>query len=236
MTSPPAPLPPPVLTGSALVHRFGSTLALAGVDLAVAPGEAVAVMGPSGSGKSTLLHALAGIVRPQAGQVHLEGLRIDDLGEAARSALRLTRFGFVFQSGQLLPELAAEENVALPLMLGGRPRRAAVAAARTWLAAVGLAGMETRRPGELSGGQAQRVAVARALVASPSVVFADEPTGALDRRTGQETMHLLVEATRDRGAALVVVTHDGEVAAYCHRLVEVRDGHLSQPEPQPARP
>ncbi|MFC9970077.1 ABC transporter ATP-binding protein [Spirillospora sp. NPDC127200] len=215
-----------VLAGTGLVKRFGPTVALNGVDLAVRRAETVAIMGPSGSGKSTLLHCLAGIVRPDAGAVHLLGQRIDDLGERRRSALRRTRFGFVFQHGELLPELPAEENVALPLMLGGTARRAAVAAARAWFGPLGLAGMEGRRPGELSGGQAQRVAIARALATRPAVVFADEPTGALDQQTGHDTMRLLVEATRHNDASLVVVTHDPNVAAWCDRTVEVRDGRL----------
>ncbi|MGI5164406.1 ABC transporter ATP-binding protein [Spirillospora sp. CA-253888] len=215
-----------VLAGTGLVKRFGPTVALNGVDLAVRRAETVAIMGPSGSGKSTLLHCLAGIVRPDAGAVHLLGQRIDDLGERRRSALRRTRFGFVFQHGELLPELPAEENVALPLMLGGTARRAAVATARAWFGPLGLAGMEGRRPGELSGGQAQRVAIARALATRPAVVFADEPTGALDQRTGHDTMRLLVEATRSNDASLVVVTHDPNVAAWCDRTVEVRDGRL----------
>ncbi|QYC44066.1 Bacitracin export ATP-binding protein BceA [Nonomuraea coxensis DSM 45129] len=215
-----------VLVGRALVKRFGQTVALGGVDIAVRGGEAVAIMGPSGSGKSTLLHCLAGIMRPDEGEVHLLGQRIDRMGERGRSALRRTRFGFVFQFGQLLPELPAEENVALPLMLGGVPRQRAVRQAREWFAPLGLPGMETRRPGELSGGQAQRVAIARALVTRPAVVFADEPTGALDQRTGQDTMRLLVEATRHNDASLIVVTHDPNVAAWCDRTVEVRDGRL----------
>jgi len=148
------------------------------------------------------------------------------MGERKRSALRRTRFGFVFQFGQLLPELPAEENVALPLMLGGVARQEAVRTARQWFGPLGLAGMERRRPGELSGGQAQRVAIARALVTRPAVVFADEPTGALDQATGHETMRLLVEATKHNGASLLVVTHDPDVAAWCDRTVEVRDGRL----------
>ncbi|MET8004316.1 ABC transporter ATP-binding protein [Nonomuraea glycinis] len=216
-----------VLVGQALTKRFGQTVALGGVDLAVRAGEAVAIMGPSGSGKSTLLHCLAGIMKPDGGEVRLLGERIDGMRERARSALRRTRFGFVFQFGQLLPELAAEENVALPLMLGGVPRAKAVRQARSWFGPLGLGGMETRRPGELSGGQAQRVAIARALVTKPAVVFADEPTGALDQTTGQETMRLLVEATRGNGAGLVVVTHDPNVASWCERTVEVRDGLLA---------
>ncbi|RFU38424.1 ABC transporter ATP-binding protein [Actinomadura logoneensis] len=234
----------PVLSGTGLVKRFGSTVALGGVDLAVGRAEAVAIMGPSGSGKSTLLHCLAGIMRPDEGEVRLLGDRIDDLGERRRSALRRTRFGFVFQFGQLLPELPADENVALPLMLGGTSRAEAVRSARAWFGPLGLAGMEGRRPGELSGGQAQRVAIARALASRPAVVFADEPTGALDQATGHETMRLLVEATRRNGASLVVVTHDPGVAAWCDRTVEVRDGRLltgappapPQPGPSPFPP
>ncbi|GAA4086411.1 MULTISPECIES: ABC transporter ATP-binding protein [Actinomadura] len=216
----------PVLVGDGLVKRFGPTVALDGVGLAVGRAETVAIMGPSGSGKSTLLHCLAGIMKPDAGQVRLLGQRVDTLGERRRSELRRTRFGFVFQFGQLLPELPAVENVALPLMLGGTPRREAVTASRAWFGPLGLAGMEGRRPGELSGGQAQRVAIARALVTRPAVVFADEPTGALDQRTGYETMRLLVEATRQNDASLVLVTHDPNVARWCDRTVEVRDGRL----------
>ncbi|GAA1547830.1 ABC transporter ATP-binding protein [Actinomadura kijaniata] len=218
-----------VLSGTGLVKRFGATVALDGVDLSVGRGETLAIMGPSGSGKSTLLHCLAGIMRPDAGEVRLLGQRVDALGERRRSELRRTRFGFVFQFGQLLPELPADENVALPLMLGGTPRREAVRAARVWFGPLGLAGMESRRPGELSGGQAQRVAIARALVTRPAVVFADEPTGALDQNTGHGTMRLLVEATKHNGASLVVVTHDVDVANWCDRRAEVRDGRLVDP-------
>ncbi|MDL4817875.1 ABC transporter ATP-binding protein [Actinomadura opuntiae] len=221
--------PEPVLAGRGLAKRFGTAVALDGVDLAVGRAETVAIMGPSGSGKSTLLHCLAGIMRPDAGEVHLLGQRIDALGERRRSALRRTRFGFVFQFGQLLPELPAEENVALPLMLNGTPRREAVKVARTWFGPLGLGGLEGRRPGELSGGQAQRVAIARALAPRPAVVFADEPTGALDQATGHETMRLLTEATRHNDASLVVVTHDPSVARWCDRTVQVRDGRVRQP-------
>ncbi|TDD83916.1 ABC transporter ATP-binding protein [Actinomadura darangshiensis] len=218
----------PVLLGRGLVKRFGTAVALDGVDLAAGRAEAVAIMGPSGSGKSTLLHCLAGIMKPDAGEVHLLGQRIDTLGERRRSALRRGRFGFVFQFGQLLPELPAVENVALPLMLSGTSRREAVQAAGSWFGPLGLDGLEHRRPGELSGGQAQRVAIARALVPRPAVVFADEPTGALDQSTGHDTMRLLVEATKHNGASLVVVTHDPSVAAWCDRVTEVRDGRVLQ--------
>jgi putative ABC transport system ATP-binding protein len=217
----------PMLTGTGLAKHYGQATALAGVDLAVQARESLAVMGPSGSGKSTLLHVLAGIVRPDAGEVRLAGQRIDRLGENRLSALRRTRFGFVFQSGQLLPELPAEENVALPLMLGGLPRGQAVARARRWFAPLGLEGLERRRPGQLSGGQAQRVAIARALVVEPDVVFADEPTGALDQATGDEVARLLTRTATEQGAALVMVTHDPEVAAHCDRGLHVRDGRVA---------
>lgn len=216
-----------VLAGVGLVKKYGSTTALAGVDVEVGARDSVAIMGPSGSGKSTLLHTLAGIVRPDGGQVLLRGDRIDDLGENRLSALRRKRFGFVFQSGQLLPELPAEENVALPLMLEGLPRAQAVERARRWFAPLGLDGLELRRPGQLSGGQAQRVAIARALAVAPDVVFADEPTGALDQATGTEVVRLLTSVTREQGAALVMVTHDAEVAAHCDRVLRVRDGRIS---------
>ena len=214
----------PVLVGRGLRRSFGETTALAGVDLAITPGEAVAAVGPSGSGKSTLLHCLAGIEPPDGGEVRLGDERIDHLGESARTAIRRRRFGFVFQSGHLLPELPADENVALPLLLEGHPRRRAVAEARRWFGPLGLAGLEGRRPGELSGGQAQRVTIARALVTAPSVVFADEPTAALDRSTGHEVVALLIEAARTSGAGLLIVTHDPEVAAACDRTVVLRDG------------
>ncbi|WP_328745957.1 ABC transporter ATP-binding protein [Streptomyces sp. NBC_00285] len=216
-----------VLAGHGLVKKYGSTSALAGVDVEVRERDSLAIMGPSGSGKSTLLHTLAGIIRPDGGQVLLRGERVDNLGENRLSALRRKRFGFVFQFGQLLPELPAEENVALPLMLEGVPRKAAVERARRWFAPLGLEGLEHRRPGQLSGGQAQRVAIARALVVEPDVVFADEPTGALDQTTSTEVIRLLTSATRDTGAALVMVTHDADVAAHCDRILQVRDGRIS---------
>jgi len=169
---------------------------------------------------------LAGVVRPTSGTVTWRGTDLATLGDARRTRLRRSDFGFVFQSGQLLPELPADENAALPLLLGGVPRPRAVATVRPILDRLGLAGMTHRRPGELSGGQAQRVAIARALAVSPGVVFADEPTGALDSTTGREVMALLVSATRAHGAALVVVTHDREVAATCARTITLRDGRI----------
>jgi putative ABC transport system ATP-binding protein len=208
-----------VIEARAVVLSFGETPALRGADLAVAEGELLAIMGPSGSGKSTLLHCLAGILVPTAGEIHFEGRRVDRLGETARSSLRRDKFGFVFQFGQLVPELSAQENVALPLLLNGVRRGAAVAEARTWFARLGLDGLKERRSGELSGGQAQRVALARGLVARPRVLFADEPTGAL-------VMDLLVSAAREQGTTVVLVTHEARVAAYADREVVVRDGKV----------
>lgn len=225
--APPAPADPGArLSARGLVKRFGATTALAGVDLDVAPAESVAVMGPSGSGKSTLLHCLAGILVPDTGTVALSGRPLQGLDERQRSLVRRRQYGFVFQFGQLLSELPAIENVALAPMLNGTSRKEATELAGRWLASLGLAGMEGRRPGELSGGQAQRVAVARALITGPEVVFADEPTGALDQATGHEVMRILTETTRLAGASLVVVTHDADVAAWCDRRVEVRDGRV----------
>lgn len=218
------------LAASGLTKSFGSVRALADVDLVIRSGEAVSIMGPSGSGKSTLLHCLAGILVPDAGTVTLGADRVSALPDAARSRLRRERFGFVFQDNQLLTELPADENVALPLLLTGRPRPRAIALARDWMARFGLAGLEGRRPGELSGGQAQRVAIARALVGRPAVVFADEPTGALDQATGAEVMSVLTDAASDLGSTPIVVTHDPHVAGWCSRHVELRDGRVSADE------
>ena len=207
-------------------RSFGATQALRGAELAVAAGEIVAVMGPSGSGKSTLLHCLAGILSPDAGEVTFDGQRLDHLDDRARTELRRRRFGFVFQFGQLVPELRAVENAALPLMLAGRSRSDAVAAATEWFGRLDLAGLEARRPGELSGGQAQRVALARAMVGGPDVIFADEPTGSLDSLSGELVMDLLVDAARNSDTTVVLVTHEARVAAYADREVVVRDGRV----------
>ena len=206
---------------------FGETPALQGASLTATPGEVLAVMGPSGSGKSTLLHCLAGILVPAAGEVWFDGQRIDTLNETRRSTLRRDRFGFVFQFGQLVPELTAEENVALPLLLGGVRRAEALGKARGWLDKLGLDGLGGRRSGELSGGQAQRVALARGLVTRPTVLFADEPTGSLDSLTGEQVMELLVASAREQGTTVILVTHEPRVAAYADREVVVRDGRVS---------
>ncbi|KIQ65163.1 macrolide ABC transporter ATP-binding protein [Kitasatospora griseola] len=217
----------PLIHARDVTLAFGETPALRGAELAVEAGEILAVMGPSGSGKSTLLHCLAGILTPDSGEIRFDGRRIDNLGEQERSALRRDSFGFVFQFGQLVPELTAEENVALPLLLGGRRRSAALQQARSWFPKLGLDGLEARRSGELSGGQAQRVALARGLVAEPRVLFADEPTGALDSLTGEQVMDLLVGCAREQGTTVVLVTHEARIAAYADREAIVRDGRAT---------
>jgi putative ABC transport system ATP-binding protein len=209
------------------VLSFGQTPALQGADVTARAGEILAVTGPSGSGKSTLLHCLAGILVPDSGEIRFDGSRLDTLREPERSELRRDHFGFVFQFGQLVPELTAEENVALPLLLAKARRASALADARSWFGRLGLDGLEGRRSGELSGGQAQRVALARALVARPRVLFADEPTGSLDSLTGEHVMDLLVTAVREEGTAVVLVTHEPRVAAYANREVVVRDGKVT---------
>ncbi|HEV2783051.1 MAG TPA: ABC transporter ATP-binding protein [Actinophytocola sp.] len=218
----------PLLRGTDLRKSFGPTVALTGAGLALWPGEVVAVMGPSGSGKSTLLHCLAGIVQPDAGTVVYRGEVLSSMPDGPRSALRRSEFGFVFQFGQLVPELTCLENVALPLRLSGQRRRPAERLARDWLARLEVDDAADKRPGDVSGGQGQRVAVARALVASPKVIFADEPTGALDSFNGERVMTLLVDAAKRTNAAVLLVTHEPRVAAYSDREVIVRDGKSRQ--------
>lgn len=220
-----------VLRARSLVVSYGRTAALRGVTLNVRRGEILAVTGPSGSGKSTLLLTLAGILVPDAGEVHFGDRCITAENEASRSRLRRNQFGVLFQFGQLVPELTAEENVALPLLLSGRRRGAAVAAATTWLDRFGMADLAKVRPPEMSGGQAQRVAVARAMVTEPEVLFADEPTGALDTLAGEQVMTQLVRVAREAGTTVVLVTHDARTAAYGDREVVVRDGVLPDPIP-----
>jgi putative ABC transport system ATP-binding protein len=219
-----------LLKADSIAKSFGPTKALDGASMSVAKGEIVAVMGPSGSGKSTMLHCLAGIIAPDAGTVTYAGQDLGAMADVPRSALRRTDFGFVFQFGQLVPELSCLENVALPLRLGGRKRRDAEARAHEWLARLEVDDVAAKRPGEVSGGQGQRVAVARALVTGPKVIFADEPTGALDSLNGEHVMRLLTDTARDSGAAVILVTHEPRVAAYSDREVIVRDGHTRQVE------
>lgn len=219
-----------IMSARGLEMSFGQTHALRGVDLDVGAGEVLAVTGPSGSGKSTLLHVMAGVLVPDAGRVDYHGGDVSQditaLDEAARSRLRLKEFGFIFQFGQLLPDLSALDNVTIPLLLAGTARRRALAQARETLGELGLSEHLNKRPTQLSGGQAQRAAVARALVTNPRLLFADEPTGSLDSLAAERTMEVLLSSVRSRGAGLVIITHDARVAAYADREVTVRDGRI----------
>ncbi|MEV3973676.1 ABC transporter ATP-binding protein [Streptomyces sp. NPDC050698] len=213
-----------LLTAQDLRKSYGPTTALDGAEFSIHPGEVVAVMGPSGSGKSTLLHCLAGIVMPDSGSITYDGREVTAMSDAERSALRRSEFGFVFQFGQLVPELTCVENVALPLRLNGSSRKDAERTALAWMERLEVDDLRKKRPGEVSGGQGQRVAVARSLVTNPRVVFADEPTGALDSFNGERVMELLTDAARSASTAVVLVTHEARVAAYSDREIVVRDG------------
>ncbi|MGW2341577.1 ABC transporter ATP-binding protein [Streptomyces sp. NPDC001661] len=229
MSSPTAPAGS-LLAATDLHKTYGPTPALDGASFSVHPGEVVAVMGPSGSGKSTLLHCLAGIVTPDSGTITYNGRELTAMSDAERSALRRGEFGFVFQFGQLVPELTCVENVALPLRLNGVKRKEAERRAAEWLQRLEVDDLAGKRPGEVSGGQGQRVAVARSLVTGPRVLFADEPTGALDSLNGERVMELLTDAARGTGAAVVLVTHETRVAAYSDREIVVRDGRARDME------
>lgn len=213
-----------ILSLTDITKDFGGGPVLAGISLDIEPGELVAVMGPSGSGKSTLLHCMSGVLTPTHGSVRYGDEELSALSDTPRSRTRLRNFGFVFQDGQLLPELSNVDNVALPAMLNGMGRGAARRRAMELLDQLGLGGLADRRPAQVSGGQAQRVTIARALVANPGVVFADEPTGALDQSTGHEVMQMLTTIVRQAGASLVMVTHDPKVADWMQHRVEIRDG------------
>lgn len=206
---------------------YGSTLALRGIDLAIKKGEIVAIMGPSGSGKSTLMHCMAGIFKPDKGEVLFAGKNLARMSDDERTRLRRTDFGFVFQFGQLVPELSAIDNVALPLILDGIKRSEAHEKAKPWFEKLQLDGLEQRTSAELSGGQAQRVAIARALVTEPQVIFADEPTGSLDSLSGERVMELMTNLARENNVTVVIVTHEPRVAAYADREVVVRDGKVA---------
>jgi putative ABC transport system ATP-binding protein len=216
----------PALQLAGLEYAYRRNVALRGVSVTVAPGEVVAVTGASGCGKSTLLHCAAGILTPDAGTVQVAGQDLSALAEQDRSALRRTSIGIVLQFGQLVPDLSLADNVALPLLLGGAKRDAARAAAVQWLGRVGIADEADAVPAQLSGGQTQRAAIARALITDPSVVLADEPTGSVDSQAGQDLLKVLLQSTRDRGAALVMVTHDNLLAASADREIRLRDGKI----------
>ncbi|SDN17204.1 ABC transporter ATP-binding protein [Allokutzneria albata] len=219
-----------LLVAKGIAKAFGPTAALVDASMSVRAGELVAVMGPSGSGKSTLLHCLAGILKPDSGTVSYRGAELSAMSDSERSALRRNDFGFVFQFGQLVPELTFLENVALPLRLGGMRRADAERSAMVWMDLLEVGDIAAKRPGEASGGQGQRVAVARALATKPKVLFADEPTGALDSLNGERVLHLLFGAARQTGAAVVLVTHEPRVAAHADREIVVRDGRTQDVE------
>ena len=238
------PAPDFILQAHQLRKTFGETEAMRGISLDIQRGEVVAIMGPSGSGKSTLLHCLAGIIRPNHGTVtYFEQpatpLRIDQLSDAERTKLRRHQFGFVFQFSQLVPELTALDNVAIPLLLSGHSRAVAYDQAEHWLDRMGVHAKRHQLATKLSGGQIQRVAVARALAIEPQVLFADEPTGSLDSLNSEKVMELFLHAARANGTTVIIVTHEPTIAAYADREIIVRDGqiapdHLAANGPRPA--
>jgi putative ABC transport system ATP-binding protein len=213
-----------LLGAQSLYKSYGRTEALRGASLSVAAGEVIAITGPSGSGKSTLMLCAAGVLRPESGRVTFAGQSLDDLGEAERSRLRRRDFGLVLQFGQLVPEMTAVQNVALPLLLARHDKASSFTAARSWLERLDALDLADARPGEMSGGESQRIAIARALVSGPRVIFADEPTGALDTVNGERVLKVLLEVSRETSASLVLVTHDNRVAAGADREVVLRDG------------
>ena len=256
------PTPDFILQAHQLRKTFGETEAMRGISLDIQRGEVVAIMGPSGSGKSTLLHCLAGIIRPDHGAVtyfeqpadhsaqsdarstHQSStpatpLRIDQLSDAERTKLRRHQFGFVSQFSQLVPELTALDNVAIPLLLNGHSRAVAYDQAEHWLDRMGVHAKRHQLATKLSGGQIQRVAVARALAIEPQILFADEPTGSLDSLNSEKVMELFLHAARANGTTVIIVTHEPTIAAYADREIIVRDGqiapdHLAANGPRPA--
>jgi ABC transporter related protein len=215
-----------IISAKDIKKAYGKTHALRGASLRVKKGEVLAIMGPSGSGKSTLLHSLAAIISVDSGEIRLNGKRIDKLPDDKRSILRRTMFGFVFQFGQLVPELTVEDNVALPLLLNKKDKKEAYKKAKKWIAEVGLSGKENNLPGELSGGQAQRIAIARAMVIEPQILFADEPTGSLDTFNSEKVMELFIKTAKEHGTTVIMVTHEPSIAAYADREIVVRDGKI----------
>jgi len=215
---------PPLLRADEVHHAYGERPVLAGVSLRVHTGERVALTGPSGSGKTTLLNLLGGVDRPRSGRIDFDGVCLNDLDGDGLAALRRRSIGTIFQFFHLLPTLTAAENVELPLQLLGIPAAERLARVAALLERVGVSHRADAPPGQLSGGEMQRIAIARALVHRPRLLLADEPTGNLDSRNGQRVLELLRELSDETGTALVLVTHSPEAAAICHREVRLRDG------------
>lgn len=216
-----------IIKADDIKKSYGETHAMRGISLEIKRGEVLAIMGPSGSGKSTLLHTLAGIIRPDSGKVYFSGSRIDNLNDHGRTMLRRTKFGFVFQFSQLVPELTAIDNVAVPLLLNGIPRGEAYHQAEQWLNKVGITDAKLNHlANQLSGGQIQRVAIARAMVINPEVLFADEPTGSLDSLNSELVMKMFIKTAKENGTTVVMVTHEPTIAAYADREIIVRDGRI----------
>lgn len=228
----------PLLAAQSLVKAFGPTVAVRSVNLELRPGEILAVTGPSGSGKSTLMLLLSGVLAPDSGDVVFNGRALTSLAESARSRLRRSDFGLLFQFGQLIPEMSILENITLPLLLGGKSRAEVAHAAEPLMERLGIQELATASPTEVSGGQAQRAAMARAIITKPRVLFADEPTGALDSAAGGRVLTELTREAAFSGMSVVLITHDPHVAAHAHRIVNMEDGAI-EPIPTlraPSRP
>ncbi len=220
------PLDEGLLRADGISVRYGSTTALTEATVTIAPGQVWAVTGPSGSGKSTLLLCLAGIVRPSTGRVRYRGRDLGELREPELASLRRSAFGVLFQFGQLVPEMSLGENVALPLLQGGRRPRRAASAALAMLDRLGIAELASSKPSAVSGSQAQRAALARAMITSPEVLFADEPTGSLDVASGRLVLEEMTALAREHGSAIVLATHDAGIAATADREIHLCDGRV----------
>ena len=207
---------------------FDSLQVLKGIDLSIGRGEIVSIVGPSGAGKTTLLQIMGSLDRPDSGQVNYDGTDLFSLSERRLAQFRNRNIGFVFQFHQLLPEFTLEENVAIPAMIGGESRSAAIDKARRLISYLGLSERASHKPAQLSGGERQRAAVARALVREPKVILADEPSGSLDSHNREELHRLFVDLRRDLGQTFVIVTHDDNLAAQADRTVEMRDGQITE--------
>ncbi len=217
----------PILVLEGIQHAYHRTVAVRGVSLTVKPGEILAITGPSGCGKSTVLHIAAGLIRPQSGTIRLFDQPMEGVGDDDRARLRRSKLSLVLQFGQLVPELNGLDNVALPLLLDGHDPREARRFAFSWLERCGAEALAEVEPPEMSGGQTQRVAVARSLITSPQLILADEPTGSLDSIGGRELLDLMIGEARGSGAALIVVTHDNSVAARADREIRLLDGVIA---------